>query len=224
MPSVTLFAGPSAHGLARSSLLTDSTSLLPPVQRGDIDRLVARTDPGVAVVCDGIFGSAAAVSHAEICNAIDAGWEVWGVSSMGAIRAYELRSEGMRGFGYVYSLFHELADFNDDEMCLLHFPEEPYFPVSEALVNLRFALEQRKAALGISDGSQRELLSALRELWFGDRTEEKIRSIMIGRAGIGASQADALLAWLRSNRVKSIDLANLMTTQPWLARSEPARS
>ena len=220
MRSVTLFAGPSAHGLARASLLVDSATLLPPVRRGDVDLLVATSDPGVVVICDGIFGSSAAVSHAEICNALDSGWDVWGVSSMGAIRAYEMRSEGMRGFGYVYSLFGKLADFNDDEMCLLHFPEEPYFPVSEALVNLRFALEQQGAVLAISEESQRELLAALRELWFGDRTEERIRSIMTGRAGIDAAQADALLSWLGSHRVKTIDLAELMAVQPWL---EPAR-
>lgn len=217
MPSVTLFAGPSAHGLTKSSWPANSTTLLPPVRRGDVDHLVATSDPGVLVICDGIFGSAAAVSHAEICNALDSGWGVWGVSSMGAIRAYEMRSEGMCGFGYVYSMFFELADFKDDEMCLLYFPEEPYFPVSEALVNLRFALEQQRAALGISEKSQRDLLSALGDLWFGDRTEEKIRSLMTGLAGIEARKADTLLSWLGLHRVKTIDLANLMALQPWLA-------
>ncbi len=125
MPSVTLFAGPSAHGLAPSSLL-DSATLLPPVRRGDVDRLVAGNDPGVIVICDGIFGSAAAVSHAEICNALDSGWDVWGVSSMGAIRAYELRSEGMRGFGYVYSLFHRLRATSPTTRCACSiFPRRP---------------------------------------------------------------------------------------------------
>jgi hypothetical protein len=35
------------------------------------------------------------------------------VSSLSAIRAFELRDEVMHGFG----------NFTDDEMCLLHFPE-----------------------------------------------------------------------------------------------------
>jgi hypothetical protein len=223
MREVTLFAGPSAYGLDRAQIEADAVSILPPVRRGEVDRLVANAHPSVIVICDGVFGSAAAVSHAELCDALDAGWDIWGVSSMGAIRAYELRSEGMHGFGYVHSKFYSDADFNDDEMCLLHFPEPPYFPLSEALVNLRFALEHQGAALGIAASSQHKVVSALRELWFGDRTEERMRSIMVGRAGIGATEADALLAWLRSHRVKSMDLADLMARRPWAQGTSPAR-
>ena len=215
MPEVTLFAGPSAYGLAKSALLP-AGAVLPPCRRGDIDRLLANAaTPGVVVVCDGIFQEAPAVSHAELCRAIDAGWEVWGVSSIGAIRAFELRSEGMRGFGYVYSQFERFADFTDDEMCLLHSPEEPYFPISEPLVNLRYALEQKKDELRISEAAAARLLSALRDLWFGDRTEATIRARMVDVDIAGAS-ADALLAWMRGHRVKGIDLALLMARRPWL--------
>jgi hypothetical protein len=215
MPRVTLFAGPSAFGIPRETLLRD-TRLCPPARRGDIDRLITETElPGVLVVCDGVFQSEPAVSHAEICRALDADWKVWGVSSIGAIRAFELRDEGMQGSGYVYSLFGRFDDFTDDEMCLLHFPEDPYFAVSEPLVNLRYALERRKAQLGISDGSEAKVLSALRELWFGYRTEEKIRSVMVEEADVEPAIADTLLAWLKQNRVKALDLSDLMTRRPW---------
>jgi hypothetical protein len=217
MVEVTLFAGPSAHGIAPSALLPEGTRLLPPVRRGDIDRLIDNSEPGVAVVCDGVFQIAPAVSHAELCRALDAGWQVWGVSSIGAIRAHELRSEGMRGFGYVYAQFERFADFTDDEMCLLHFPEAPYFPVSEALVNLRYALDRRRVELGISEAVEATLISSLRALWFGDRTEQKIRSLMLEHAGISLASTEALLDGLRQHRVKTIDLAELMASQPWLA-------
>lgn len=215
MPEVTLFAGPSAHGLARSALLASVACLLPPARRGDVDRLIDNAAaPGVVVVCDGVFHAEPAVSHAELCRALDAGWQVWGVSSLGAIRAFELRGEGMRGFGYVYAQFERFADFTDDEMCLLHFPEEPFFPLTEALVNLRYALEQ--TGFGISDAAAKRLLAALRELWFGDRTEATIRRLMLDHAGIAAASADAMLDWLRHHRVKTIDLAGLMARQPWV--------
>jgi hypothetical protein len=216
MAEVSLFAGPTAHGIERSALLPVGTQLLPPARRGDIDRLIESSEPGVVIVCDGVFQIAPAVSHAELCRALDGGWQVWGVSSIGAIRAHELRSEGMRGFGYVHAQFERFADFTDDEMCLLHFPEAPYFPVSEALVNLRYALERRHADLGISEAAQTRLISALRELWFGDRTEEKIRSLMLEHAGISQASTEALLDWLRRHRAKTIDLAELMALQPWL--------
>lgn len=208
--------GPSAHGVPKSVLTQGRTKLLPPVRRGDIDRLLRKsTAPGVAIVCDGVFQCEPAVSHAELCRAIDAGWEVWGVSSIGAIRAYEMRSEGMQGFGYVYSMFAELADFADDEMCVLHFPLAPYFPVSEALVNVRYALQQNRRRLFISEAAEAAVLAQLRTLWFGDRTDDRIRSILINHGDMSAEQADTLLAWTACNRVKTLDLVDLLTSRPW---------
>lgn len=215
MPDVTLFAGPSAFGVDAASL--QHVNLRPPVRRGDVERLLAQADtPGVVVVCDGVFQSEPAVGHRELCAALDAGWQLWGVSSLGAIRAFELRAEGMRGFGYVYSQFERFDDFADDEMCLLHFPEAPYFPVSEPLVNLRFALDRRGEALGISPSQQQRLLAALRSLWFGDRTRERLRHLMLEYANIDVAAVNALLAWLDQHRVKTMDLQDLMTQRPWL--------
>lgn len=217
MLDVTVFAGPSAYGMARPD---DRTQWLPPVRRGDIDRLIAASSRiGVIIVCDGIFGREPAVSHAELCRALDAGWHVWGVSSIGAIRAYELRFEGMRGHGYVYAQFHRFRDFTDDELCLIHVPEAPYFPVSEALVNVRYALERNRRELNICDAAAARLVRDLRNLWFGDRTETRIRALMIERAGIDPASADVMLGWLRRHRVKTLDLADLLARRPWLKNS-----
>ena len=216
MPEVVLFAGPSTYGLDRAELLRDGVQLRPSVRRGDVDRLVQATpSPGVLVICDGVFQSVPAVSHSELCAAIDAGWQVWGVSSIGAIRAFELRDEGMRGFGHVYEQFARHADFTDDEMCLLHFPEDPWFPLTEALVNLRHALEVQGVAFGISVDASARALATLSRAWFGDRTPEFMRAALV-EAGVSESAAQDLLAWTAANRVKSLDLQRLMQARPWL--------
>ena len=216
MRSAILFAGPSTFGLSNSTVLQHGIELLPPARRGDIERMVRDADaPGVAILCDGIFHSQPTVSHAELCLAIDEGWQVWGVSSLGAIRAYEMRDHGMHGFGYVYALFARIDDLSDDEMGVLHFPEPPYFPVSEALVNLRYALDQLRDPLGISDAAEGRLIDELKGLWFGDRTEQRIRDAMTGRAGLSKDVADRLLTWLRSHRIKTIDLETLLLKRPW---------
>jgi hypothetical protein len=213
---VHLYAGPSTFGLPPHAFLGGGIELHPPVRRGDIDRLIQLdTSPGVIVVCDGVFQAEPAVSHAELCRALDRDWRVWGVSSAGAIRAFELRHEGMRGFGYVHSQFELFDDFTDDEVCLLHFPEKPYFPVSEPLVNLRFALEQNRSTLGVTIEAQGRLVAALRELWFGDRTLSTIRKLMVTSADFDTHTADALLKWMESNRVKALDLAGIMAARPW---------
>jgi hypothetical protein len=188
----------------------------PPARRGDVDRLVhASPGPGVVVVCDGVFQAEPAVSHAELCRALDAGWQVWGVSSLGAIRAYELRDEGMRGFGQVYEMFHRLDDFTDDELCLLHFPEPPWFPVSEALVNIRHALARFGPEAGIGEAAAALVVDELRALWFGDRTEDRLRALLSARAGIGPKPIEQLLRGLRAHRLKTIDLAALLERRPW---------
>ncbi len=216
MPEAVLFAGPSACGIDRALIDGGRIELRPPVRRGDIDRLLAEGGgAGVVVVCDGVFHVAPAVSHAELCRALDAGWQVWGVSSIGAIRAHELRAQGMRGFGDVHAMFERFEDFTDDEMCLLHFPEPPFFPVSVALVDLRHALEQRGRELGISDAAARALVEALRGLWFGDRTEQRIADLMREQGGIDERSAALLLDWLRQHRVKAMDLARLLACRPW---------
>jgi hypothetical protein len=190
----------------------------PPAARGDIDRLVSeprhRTDR-VLVLADGIFGSDPAVSHAELCRALDAGWQVWGCSSMGAIRAWELRSEGMRGHGWVYAQFAHHEDFTDDEMALLHLPAPPWDAFSEPLVNLRHALLERGADLGISAVAQRRLIAWLQTLWFGERTTALMLDLLVGPLAVPAPAALALLRHLERRRIKNLDLQDLLRRRPW---------
>lgn len=214
-PPVLLYAGPSAYGLSAGAWLDAGALLLPPVRRGDVQRRVDTADaPGVLVICDGAFQNVPAVSHAELCAALDAGWQVWGVSSIGAIRAHEMRGEAMRGFGEVYAMFSRFDDFTDDELCLLHFPEAPWFPVSEALVNVRHALDRQGPVLGIDAAAAQRLIDELRALWFGDRTPARIRSLLTD-AGCSAHQADGLLSWLTAHRLKTLDLQQLLLQRPW---------
>jgi len=219
---VNVFAGPSACGLPRACMA--GIEWLPPVRRGDVDRLLqARADrpAQVLVVCDGLFQSEPAVSHAELCRALDRGWQVWGVSSIGAIRAHELRREGMHGFGWVYAQFSRHADFSDDEMCLLHLPMPPYTPWTEALVNVRHALHSHGPALGIGPAARRRVISALRECWFGERSTELVHDLMVGPGGIAPASAHALIDTIARHPVKLADLRQLLTERPW-NRTRPA--
>lgn len=223
MPDVVLYAGPSAFGLdPLAEGGAEQVDWRPPVRRGDVECLLTEErKPGVLVVCDGLFQVTPAVSHAELCRALDQGWQVWGVSSIGAIRAYELRGEGMRGFGEVYAMFERYDDYTDDELCMLHFPEPPYFPVSEALVNLRHAFDCQGERLGISSLASAAVIAALREMWFGDRTEERIRALLASIAGCHGRRAQVLLTWLRQHRVKTTDLKRLLRSRPWRVGTFP---
>ena len=206
-------AGPSAYGLDDS--LRAGCQWRPPARRGDAERLVEACEPGVLVLCDGVFDAVPAISHAELCLALDRGWDVWGVSSLGAIRAWELRSEGMRGFGQVYAMFERLPDFSDDEMCLLHCPEEPFFPLTEALVNVRVALQEHGPGCGIPALVAEHLVQRLSALWFGDRSEELITQFLVDESGLPHSDVHRWLTLLSGSRIKNRDLAALLHAKPW---------
>lgn len=210
-----LFAGPTALGLAPR--LLRGVEQRAPARRGDIDALLAepRRRPGVVVLCDGVFQAVPAVGHAELCRALDAGWALWGVSSIGAIRAHELRGAGMRGFGWAYAQFARHADFTDDEFAQLHLGEPPWLPLSEPLVNVRHAVEVHGAGLGIGTPHGRALIDALAALWFGERTPERIAALLSRRGSAGPAAGARLLAWLEGHRIKTMDLQQLLEQRPW---------
>ena len=75
-----------------------------PIKRGDLNHDI-KENPDIIGIIDGVFHQSSAVGHREILNVIKKGIEVYGASSMGALRASELDSLGMHGIGYVYNQY-----------------------------------------------------------------------------------------------------------------------
>lgn len=165
-----LYAGPSLSPAVEQRLANlPHWILCPPVKRGDLPaRSLQATDR--VVLADGLFHQQLAVGHIEIRKLIQEGVVVWGVSSMGAIRAFEMRHMGMQGFGQVYDYFYEYPDFQDDEVTLLHEAEHPYKPVSEPLVHLRYCLAQQVKAGLLSPAQQEAITTDLKARWYGARS------------------------------------------------------
>ncbi|MGI9550584.1 MAG: TfuA-like protein, partial [Aurantibacter sp.] len=136
-----IYAGPSLTAQTIQLINTSGFRLLPPIKRTDLTELVNEKFSGNIIIADGIFQQVLAVGHKEIIKTIEAGSCVYGVSSLGAIRAYELRHYGMKGFGKVYSRFLESEDFQDDEVALLHESGPPYRYISEPLVHFRECID-----------------------------------------------------------------------------------
>ena len=146
-----MFVGPTLGDGRRARALAKrhGVRLLPPVKRRDLSNFLSkagRRRPGVVCIVDGVFHDRLAVGHVEIRDLLERGFRVWGLSSMGAIRAREMQSLGMRGFGRVFELFNAGSDFQDDEVALLHEPTSPFRSSSEPLVHLRAALDHLVSA------------------------------------------------------------------------------
>jgi hypothetical protein len=146
--------GPSlSHGEARMRLRIPAL-LLPPVKRGDLERL-PETVEAVAIV-DGVFHQQLAVSVREILALLARGVRVIGASSMGALRAVELREHGMEGVGAVYAMYLAGEIASDAEVALTFHPDT-YAPLSEPLVNIRH-LVARAEEDGAVDATSAALL------------------------------------------------------------------
>ena len=215
-----MFAGPT---LARARIMRPGLSLAavhvaPPIRRGDLPRLVAAVGPPSAIaIVDGVFHQALAVGHIEIRDAMAAGWEVWGLSSMGAIRAREMRHLGLRGFGRVYDMYGAAdRDMRDDEVTLLHDPHPPYREASEPLVHLRAALVDLGDRGLILPADAAAIADALDEMYFGDRTLATFRALVAARA----PQALAELADIDRHRIKALDLIDFLEQRPFQRRAE----
>jgi hypothetical protein len=216
MPDCYLFAGPSLTSRARAAGVAHGIRILPPVVRGDITRLVERKTPARLIIADGLFHQAMSVGHAELRVALELGWRVFGVSSLGAIRAFELRAQGMRGYGKVYQMFSRFADFQDDEVALVHGPDPPYRAGSEPLVHLRVALSAFVRDGILERSRAREIVRSLKTLWYGDRTLELFEEL--AKTEVARADCNYVSEAVRSFdrfRIKQQDLESFLIRNRW---------
>lgn len=210
----SLFAGPSLQGIDKKLLCASGLVLCPPIKRGDIEHLVAHSPPSNLAIVDGVFHVHPAVGHSEILDALNAGWRIWGLSSMGAIRACEMDTLGMKGFGEVYRQFASDPELSDDEVTLIHQAQDPYLSLSEPLIHIRQFLRQWTSEQIITRAQEQNILSYLKNMWYGHRTLNRLKKILL-TLPINEKQIDNAIANFSAHRIKTLDLINFLELQPW---------
>jgi hypothetical protein len=218
---VVMFAGPTLAASARARKLLRGIRLRRPVRRRDVEALVAsRRKPGVAVLVDGVFHDSLAVGHGEIRDALGHGWSVWGLSSMGAIRAREMAPLGVRGYGRVFERFCQGDDFQDDEVALLHEATSPYRALSEPLFHLREAVAHLARAGLVADEDAQAVIEDLKSRWYGERTVRGTIESLVSRAPSAAAAIRRELANFDRFRTKTLDLERFLEERPWREGAE----
>ena len=130
-----IFAGISiSHAKVRDLVLAD---VRPPVRAGDLDLL--RGIGRIVAIIDGELAPDALLSASEIERAIGRGLDLRGSSSVGALRAAELRHRGMTGSGWVHRAFCTGWLTGTEEIAVLYDPRS-FHPLTVPLVTVRFWL------------------------------------------------------------------------------------
>ena len=208
-----IYAGPSLTKESRVKIEQEKMELKPPVYRGCIDSILNNGFSGTIIIVDGRFKELLAVGHAEIRNALQNGCMVFGLSSMGAIRAYEMQSLGMIGYGKVYEYFKKEEDFQDDEVALLHAEHPYFFAISEPLVHFRECISDLVMKRRLSHELGAQIINKLKDMYFGKRTMSLFLQLLGRCSGVDIQSVERDF---HKYRIKNSDLENFLKEKVWM--------
>jgi TfuA protein len=168
MPTPIVFTGLSIS--REEAIRLVAAEVRPPIKRGDLDRL---SDGSVVAIIDGEITEETAVPIDEIRRALRRGIRISGAASVGALRAYETRAEGMEGLGWVYEAYCSGRVDGTDEIAVLYEPDS-YRLLTTPLVNIRFCLEHLSRQDVISAMEAAHAMTSLKELELEERDRRRI--------------------------------------------------
>jgi hypothetical protein len=219
---IVVFVGPSLPAAFRP---TDPRfDWWGPAVAGDAYRMIG-SSPEAVVLIDGLFDEQPAIRHKELLDLMARGVPVIGGASMGALRAAELAAFGMIGVGRVFDSFIQGYLVGDDEVALLHGPEESdWLALTEPLVNIRATLMRAVRELVVDVEAARLVLTVARRIFYKARTWPSMFEAIDDAALPGAARAMALQRWLPAGRVdvKRLDALACLERARYLSDADRA--
>lgn len=230
-----VFLGPTLAVTDARKIYPDAC-YLPPARCGDILRAL-RLKPCRIALIDGLFERTASVWHKELMLALARGVEIFGASSMGALRAAEMHPYGMIGHGRIFEAFRDGELNDDDEVTVLHSNAYVgYAGGSEAMVNIRATLNAATAAAVLDAEMASALLGAAKRTFYhernltsladaipaGDPVRERFLAFLQGGGAVDQKKLDAvsLLTLLASKRPAAVPKAPDEVRTLWLRSLE----
>ena len=167
-----IYTGLSVSFDEAKEILNENVIYKAPIKRGDlIDDLDEK--PDIIGIIDGVFHQSPAVAHKEILHLINEGITVVGSSSMGALRASELDSLGMKGIGYVYEQYRDGEITSDDDVAVM-LDMDTLEALSVPLVNMKYVFENAEKENIITKDEKEELIKIAKELFYPKRNYTKV--------------------------------------------------
>jgi hypothetical protein len=194
------------------AVLSPGIAWRPPVKRGEVYE-AALSRPAIIGIIDGYFEVTPTVWHKEILWAMAREIYVYGSASIGALRAAELHTFGMVGIGRIFEAYRDGILTDDDEVAVLHGPEELGYPVlTEAMVNIRATLDKAVAEGVIDSVAVTRLTERGRYLFYKERSWDAILQLAAGHDPL--PRLAGFVAWLQRRQVdqKRIDGLEMIAT------------
>ncbi len=209
---LVIYIGPSLRPADLATLSQYATErevtldLRPPIARFDLLRLLeAEQAQARVLMLDGEFGQNLSVSVTEIRTYLRAGRYISGASSMGALRAVECRTIGMRGHGWVTARYLDGTVYADDEVGLLYDPET-HEPVTIPLINIRWLAHELEADGTLDAASARAVFAFAAAVHYRTRTAD---SLLRAARQLPYGVADVLAARLSEDQIQVWDRKRL---------------
>jgi hypothetical protein len=221
MKKIVIFLGPSLP-IAEAREILDAV-YLPPAKQSDLLSAVTTYSPDIIGLIDGVFLSLPSVWHKEILYALEQGVAVYGASSMGALRAAETEAFGMIGVGEIYQMYARGELLDDDEVVMVHGPEDTeYRRLSEPMVNVRATFHRAKNEGIINKNLCEQLTAIAKSIYFPERTFSAIFR-KAATAGILPDILEKMAHFAKENYVdiKRQDAISLLETLRDLPESLP---
>jgi hypothetical protein len=218
---VYVFLGPTLPVTAARAEL--DAEYLPPVSAGDVCRIGERRPRAIGIV-DGCGEGGQAVWHKEILWAMERGVHVFGAAALGALRAAEMASFGMRGTGWVYRAFSDGTLDRDDEVAVAWEPEQDgYRKRSEAMVSIRRTLQAARDDGIIRAATHDALVAAGAAMFYPGRTWPAL--LAAAKPGADPAELDALRRWLPAGRIdqQAVDAVEMLREMRTFLATDPPR-
>ena len=177
-----------------------------PIQRGDLNQAL-KENPNIIGIIDGVFHQNSAVGHKEILNVMKKGIQVFGASSMGALRASELDTLGMVGIGYVYEQYATGEVDSDDDVAVM-LDSETLEALSEPLINMKYVFTNAVSEGVITSDEKDELLQIAKKTFYPKRNYAQTLS----ESTLDNDKKEKLIDFIRtSDDIKKEDAKKLIT-------------
>lgn len=217
-----IFLGPTLQWAEAGKLF--EADFRPPAAMGDITR-AACGDPELIVLIDGVFEDRPSVWHKEILWAMSKGIAVIGASSMGALRAAELASFGMLGYGEIYEDFAAGRLEDDDEVAVVHGPHETgWMPLTDSMVDIRHAVKLAEGELLLDKVEAARIIDFCKSRYFKHRSlSDALHAIL--PAARTVAEISRILDWFNSGvcGAKEADCRSLLAAIDTLVMVAQAR-